>query len=235
MSRLLRFIFAFGLASFMSGCGTVTKDTSRTFKTVTVDAGHGGRDSGAYRRRGPREKVIALDVARRLDRKLRESQLKTVMTRSGDVFVSLDRRVAIGNAQRNSIFVSIHFNDSPRRVIHGFETYYYSSASLALAQRIQRKLAAIPGARDRGVHRGSFRVLRNVIYPSVLVECGFLSNRSDRNEAGSAVFRERLADKIAEAIVEQRFGPGVYHAQAAPSPPPPAEGPGLVSPKLFPP
>jgi N-acetylmuramoyl-L-alanine amidase len=157
------------------------------------------------------------------------------MTRSGDVFIPLDQRVAIGNAERNSIFLSIHFNDSPRRVTHGFETYYYSSASFELAQRIQKHLLTIPGAVNRGVHRAGFRVLRNASYPSVLVECGFLSNRSDRNEAGSAVFRERLADKIAEAIVELRFGPGVYHRPASPQPPPPAEGPGLVSPKLFPP
>ena len=235
MSRLIRFTLALGLTSFLAGCGTVTKNTIRTFNTVTVDAGHGGKDSGAYRRRGPAEKHVALDVARRVDRKLRESQLKTVMTRSGDVFIPLDQRVAIGNAQRNSIFLSIHFNDSPRRVIHGFETYYYSSTSFELAQRIQKHLLTIPGAVNRGVHRASFRVLRNATYPSVLVECGFLSNRSDRNEAGSAVFRERLADKISEAIVEQRFGPGVYHRPPSPQPPPPAEGPGLVSPKLFPP
>ena len=165
-----------------------------------------------------------------VDRKLRESQLKTVMTRSGDIFIPLDQRVAIGNAQSNSIFVSIHFNDSPRRVIHGFETYYYSSASFDLAQRIQKHLVTIPGAVNRGVHRASFRVLRNSVYPSVLVECGFLSNRSDRNEAGSEVSRERLADKIAEAIVEERFGSGVYHAPSVV-----AEGPYLVPPKLCPP
>jgi N-acetylmuramoyl-L-alanine amidase len=231
MSRLLRFTFAFGLAGFLAGCGTVTKNTSHTFNTVTVDAGHGGKDSGAYRRLGPPEKTVALDVARRVDRKLRESQLQTVMTRSGDIFVPLDQRVAIGNAQGNSIFVSIHFNDSPRRVIHGFETYYHSSASLDLAQQIQGRLATMPGAVNRGVHRANFRVLRNLIYPSVLVECGFLSNRSDRNEAGSETFREQVADKIAQAIVEERFGSGVYQVRSAPT----TAGPGLVSPKLFPP
>ncbi len=231
MSRSIRFPLAFGLVGLLAGCGTVTKNTSHTFKTVTVDAGHGGKDSGAYRRNGPPEKAVALDVARRLDRKLRESQLKTVMTRSGDVFIPLDQRVAIGNAQQNSVFVSIHFNDSPRRVIHGFETYYHSSASLDLAQRIQGQLTTIPGAVNRGVHRANFRVLRNLIYPSVLVECGFLSNRSDRNEAGSESYREQLADKIAEAIVEERFGSGVYHARSAPM----AQGPGLISPRPFPP
>ena len=109
------------------------KNTSRTFSTVVVDAGHGGKDSGAVRRYGPPEKIVALDVAQRLDQKLRESQIKTVMTRTSDVFIPLDDRVAIENSQKNAIFVSIHFNDSRRRGIHGFETYYHSPAAYDLA------------------------------------------------------------------------------------------------------
>ena len=95
--------------------------------------------------------MVALDVAQRLNRKLRESQFRTVMTRNSDVFVDLDRRVAIGNRQGNSIFVSIHFNDARRRGIQGFETYYASPYARSLAQRIQGKLLTLPGARNRGV------------------------------------------------------------------------------------
>src|SRR3954468_14261695 len=121
MAKLLRGIGC-GLVALLAGCSTVskTKNTSKTFSTVVVDAGHGGKDSGAYRRTGPAEKIVALDVARRLERKLRESQLKTVMTRSSDVFIPLEQRVAIENSQKNAIFVSIHFNDSRRRGIKGF-------------------------------------------------------------------------------------------------------------------
>ena len=81
-----------------AGCSTVhmssVKNTSKTFNTVVVDAGHGGKDSGAYRRYGPPEKMVTLDVAQRLEHKLRESQLKTVMTRDSDVFIPLNDRVA---------------------------------------------------------------------------------------------------------------------------------------------
>ena len=91
------------------------KNTSKTFSTVVVDAGHGGKDSGAYRRYGPPEKMVALDVAQRLEQKLRESQLKTVMTRNSDVFIPLNDRVAMENKQKNAVFVSIHFNDSRKR------------------------------------------------------------------------------------------------------------------------
>ena len=91
-----------------------------------------------YRRYGPPEKMVTLDVAQRLERKLRESQIKTVMTRDSDVFIPLNDRVAIENTQKNAIFVSIHFNDSRKRGTRGFETYYHSGASFDLANRIQQ-------------------------------------------------------------------------------------------------
>lgn len=187
-----------------------TKNTSKSFTTVVVDAGHGGKDTGAYRRYGGAEKIATLDVAKRLERKLRESQLRVVMTRTSDVFIPLDDRVAIENRQKNAIFVSIHFNDSRRRGIRGFETYYHSPIAADLANRIQQKLMTIRHSANRGVHTANFRVLRLAKYPAVLVECGFLSNRSEGGEARDAEYRDLLADKIAEAIVEERYGAGVY-------------------------
>jgi N-acetylmuramoyl-L-alanine amidase len=214
MSRLISCAFAIVLLTSLGACTTTqigrVKNTSKTFKTVVVDAGHGGKDSGAYRRYGTPEKVVALDVAQRLERKLRESLLKTVMTRSSDVFIPLDERVQIENSQKNAIFVSIHFNHSRRRAIRGFETYYHSGAASELANRIQAKLMTIPNSTNRGVRTANFRVLRMANYPAVLVECGFLSNRADGKQARDWEYRELLADRIAEAIVEQRYGPGVY-------------------------
>ncbi len=210
----------FGLVLFSAiallggGCATMTTNTSHTFETVVVDAGHGGKDSGAARRYSPPEKALALDVALRLDRKLRESQLRTVLTRDNDTFIPLDNRVAIGNSQKNAIFVSIHFNDSRRRGVSGFESYYHSPYAEPLARAIETNLAELPGAIDRGVHVARFRVLRNARYPSVLVECGYLSNRSEAHEASSSEYRELLADKIAEAIVDYRYGEGMYRRQA---------------------
>jgi N-acetylmuramoyl-L-alanine amidase len=216
MSRLIDRIVALALIAVLPACASMrtakVKNTSKTFSTVVVDAGHGGKDSGAYRRYGPPEKMVALDVAQRLNRKLRESQLKTVMTRNSDVFIELNDRVAIENSQKNAIFVSIHFNDSRRRGVRGFETYYHSGASFDLANGIQEKLMKIPNSKNGGVHTANFRVLRNATSPAVLVECGYLSNRSEGNQARDWGYRELLADRIAEAIVEQRYGAGVYRA-----------------------
>src|SRR6266581_716178 len=244
---------------FLAGCKTVPppqalKNTSRSFTSVVVDAGHGGRDSGAYRRSGQPEKVVTLDVATRLSRKLRDSQINVVMTRTNDVFIPLDTRVDIENSTPNSIFVSIHFNDSRRRGVKGFETYYHSPYAAELAQNIQNRLCSLKGAVNRGVHTADFRVVRKALYPAVLVECGYLSNRSEGREARNGEYRELLVDKIAQAIVEQRYGVGAYHApapapavvsqepQPQPQPQrqqkrkpglaPPGEGPGLAPPTL---
>src|SRR5438552_13738684 len=218
MPRFVNRIVTIGFVALLPACASMrtpaVKNTTKTFTTVVVDAGHGGKDNGAYRRFGGAEKIATLDVAQRLDRKLRESQLKTVLTRSSDVFIPLDERVAIENSQKNSIFVSIHFNDSRRRGIHGFETYYHSPHANELANRIQAKLMTIPHSANRGVHRANFRVLRLATYPAVLVECGFLSNRREGGEARDAEYRELLEDRIAEAIVEERYGYVVYQASA---------------------
>ena len=218
MPRLVTRIITLAFVASLAACSTVgtsnVKNTSKTFTTVVVDAGHGGKDSGAYRRYGPPEKMVALDVAQRLDRKLRESQVKTVMTRDSDVFIPLNDRVAIENKQKNAVFVSIHFNDSRKRRARGFETYYHSGASLDLASRIQQKLMTIPNSANGGVHTANFRVLRFANCPAVLVECGYLSNRSEGNQARDWEYRELLADRIAEAVVEQRYGSGVYRPSA---------------------
>jgi N-acetylmuramoyl-L-alanine amidase len=216
MPRLVSSFITLAFIASFAACSTVgtrgVKNTSKTFTTVVVDAGHGGKDSGAYRRYGPPEKIVTLDVAQRLERKLRESQIKTVMIRDSDVFIPLNDRVAAENGQKNAIFVSIHFNDSRRRKTRGFETYYHSGASVDLANRIQQKLMTIPNSTNGGIHTANFRVLRLANCPAVLVECGYLSNRSEGNQARDSEYRELLADRIAEAIVDARYGPGVYQS-----------------------
>ena len=240
MPRLVTRIVTLGFVALLAACSTVgtpgVKNTSKTFTTVVVDAGHGGKDSGAYRRFGPPEKTVTLDVAQRLERRLRESQIKTVMTRDSDVFIPLNDRVAMENAQKNAVFVSVHFNDSRKRKTRGFETYYHSGASFDLANRIQEKLMTIPNSANGGVHTANFRVLRLASCPAVLVECGYLSNRSEGNQARDWEYRELLADRIAEAIVEQRYGGGVYRpspqiaAQLRPPSEPASSGTNLTPP-----
>lgn len=184
---------------------TVLKSAPATpFSTVVIDAGHGGFDRGGIRQNLLPEKDVALDVAQRLQKSLRKSGLKTVMTRSDDRFVTLDQRVAIANAQRNAIFMCIHFNAALRRSARGVETFYATPTEARLATRIQRNLAATTSGDNRGVKRASFHVLRKTRMRAVLAECGFLTNPQDAALAQNARYRQVLADQISRAIVEDQ-------------------------------
>src|SRR5947207_14815880 len=96
MARFFLLPLVAATAVFVSSCGTGpalrVKDTTRTFTTVVVDAGHGGKDNGAFRRFGGAEKNATIDVATRLAAKLSESQFHVVMTRSSDLLFTLDER-----------------------------------------------------------------------------------------------------------------------------------------------
>lgn len=198
-----RILFAL-LCAFLAGCATQVKDTSRTFRTVVIDAGHGGHDNGARSRWAGSEKTHALAVSRRLEAKLRGAGFRTVMTRTTDQFIPLNDRPARGNRESNAIFVSIHFNHSPSRRIHGTEVYYTSAPSREIADRILRQVAELPGGSSRGVKTANFRVLKLNRYPAVLVECGFLSHRGEGSRCATPAHQERIADAITRALVEQR-------------------------------
>lgn len=174
------------------------------FSTVVIDAGHGGHDGGGIPGQRVSEKVLALDVARRLEKILRSAGYRTVMTRRNDVFISLADRVRIANSQRNSIFVSIHFNSASNRDAAGIETYYYNTSGARIAQNIQTNLIRACRAENRGVKHRGFYVIRHTRTPAVLVECGFLTNASEARRCLNASYRQTLATQIARGILASR-------------------------------
>jgi N-acetylmuramoyl-L-alanine amidase len=196
-----------GLAlPWLAGCetGPSVKDTSRTFRTVVIDAGHGGHDTGARSRWAGLEKDAALDTALRLDPKLQAAGFQTVLTRRGDYFIPLGQRAQISNSQDNAIFVSLHYNDAPSRSACGVETYYRSKPSRKIAERIQSAICCLPGVTSRGVKTANYWVLRRNEYPAVLVEGGFLSNPREGARCANPGYHEALANAIAAAIIAQR-------------------------------
>ncbi len=174
------------------------------FKTVVIDAGHGGHDLGGIRGQTVLEKVVALDVAQRLQKQLDRAGFRTVMTRDSDVFVSLGQRVAIAKAQRDAIFVSVHFNAAPRVGARGVETFYATRNSRPIAAHIQRQLISLPLTGNRGVKHAEFYVLRRNGVRAALTECGFLTNPQDTALAIKSSYRQRLAEGMATAIRSYR-------------------------------
>jgi len=171
-------------------------------KTVVLDPGHGGIDRGGIPGQKYPEKVVALDVAQRVQSKLRAAGYQTVMTRTGDYFVGLRERCQMANQQHNAVFVSIHTNSDPRGTGIGIETYCLSRQSLKLATAIHREVLRASGTPDRGVRsRRRLFVLRNNHIPAVLVEIGFLTNAIEGPKlANSSDYRDRIAAAIARGI-----------------------------------
>jgi N-acetylmuramoyl-L-alanine amidase len=99
------------------------------FDTVVLDAGHGGEDTGAHGPRGLVEKELVLDVGRRLAARLRERELRVVMTRDDDRYVSLEERFAIANDARGDLFISIHANATRDSEVSGVETFFLAVAA----------------------------------------------------------------------------------------------------------
>jgi N-acetylmuramoyl-L-alanine amidase len=172
--------------------------------TVVVDAGHGGIDRGGAPGQRVPEKPYTLDVAQRLAATLRANGVRVILTRDGDYFVGLRQRCDIANAQKNAIFVSIHFNGAPRSAADGIETYYYSGQSSSLAASVHRRVLAATGLEDRHVRRRGFFVIRRTNIPSILVELGFLSNPDTAQKvSGSPAYRQTLADAVARGIMDR--------------------------------
>ncbi|MBE2284064.1 MAG: N-acetylmuramoyl-L-alanine amidase [Prosthecobacter sp.] len=171
------------------------------FDTVILDPGHGAHDRGAaigyvY------EKHLALDTARRVEQLLKKEGLNVIMSRSRDVFIPLHDRSALGNSRRNAIFVSIHYNYNRGGSGAGAETYYHFSSSYMLAAYIQAYLVQRSSMTNRGVKSANFHVIRATTKnPAVLVECGFVSNSSERARMMTGEFRKRIAEGIAQGII----------------------------------
>lgn len=107
-------------------------------RTVVIDAGHGGKDSGARRGR-TKEKDINLAIAKKVGARLKKAGLKVVYTRTKDEFVSLRKRAQIANRSHGDLFISIHANANRRSHVHGIETYFLNTTSSRYARRLAKR------------------------------------------------------------------------------------------------
>ena len=183
-----------GCALFEEGAGL------SNFRTVVLDPGHGGYDNGAKAARGLNEKMLTLDVARRVKPLLEARGYHVVMTRNSDVFIPLGGRTGISNANADAAFVSIHCNWANRRSANGVEAYYYNPRSAPLASNILREIAGCYGSHSRGVKFARYYVLHHNERPATLLELGFISNGKENASLQDPAVRQRIAEKIAIGI-----------------------------------
>jgi len=197
---LLAVVLLPGCALFEQGAGL------SNFRTVVLDPGHGGYDHGAHAVKGMDEKMLTLDVARRVKPQLEARGYRVVMTRTTDVFIPLGGRTAISNSHPDAAFVSIHFNWAPRRSANGVEAYYYNPRSSPLAANILHEISGCYGSHSRGVKFARYYVLHHNERPATLLELGFISNSKEDASLQDPRVRQILAEKIATGIAKGHGG-----------------------------
>lgn len=182
---------------------TITKKPS---PLIIIDAGHGGMDNGASCG-GLFEKISALRTAKLVQIHLRKKGYRVQMTRTKDEFIPLAKRAQIANKAKARLFVSIHYNAAKSTDAKGIEVYYYNSkepwrlnGSKKLATCVLHRLIARTGAHSRGVKTGNFHVIRETDMPSILVEGGFVTNKSERSLLKEYRYLDRIALSVAEGI-----------------------------------
>jgi len=122
--------------------GAISRNRNKQQIIVAIDAGHGGNDPGAVGKKGTKEKVVALQIAKRLKRLIdRQPGMKGVLIRKGDYYVSLRKRIAEARKAKASLFISIHADANPNRKLTGSSVYILSTggASSAAARWIANK------------------------------------------------------------------------------------------------
>lgn len=178
-------------------------------KTVVIDPGHGGTDSGARGRR-LLEKDVNLDVAQRVVGKLQALGVNAVLTRADDTLVDVHERPLIAERLGADLFVSIHCNAMRNRNRgRGTETFHWRQESKCLALLLQQALVASLQRPDRGVKRARFAVIRNNSMPSALVELMFLNDDTEEELLAQEATRERAAEAIVSGLRSYVEGSGV--------------------------
>ena len=201
------------------------------FRTVILDPGHGGKDAGATNALGT-EATYNLKIAGMVKTLLAAQGFKVVMTRSSNVYLTLQERVDIANAiQENAIFICIHFNAggpgargietftlSPPGVSHygsdvkASDSLMYAgnehdSANIALATAVHGTVLRKLGENtfDRGIKHARFSVLSGVRHPAILLEGGFLTHPYEARMIENPKYQDALAKGVVEAIAKYQF------------------------------
>ena len=181
---------------------------ARNNRLIVLDPGHGGSDSGAEHN-GLTEKVLTLDIARRLRTLLIARGWQVKMTRDSDVDVyqpndsahdELQARCDIANAAGARLFVSIHINSFTSSDLQGTTTYYYHPQDAAFASIVESKLISALGTQNDGPQHANFYVIHHTTMPAILVETAFLSNPDDAARLRSETFRQSVASAITDGI-----------------------------------
>jgi N-acetylmuramoyl-L-alanine amidase len=165
-------------------------------KSIVIDPGHGGRDSGTIGYRGTLEKELTLSTSQILYDLLKNAGANVILTRNDDSYSSLSTRVALAHYHDSDAFVSIHYDSINDSSIKGYTAYYYHHYQKELSQTVLDSLSKSLSSRNRGLKQGDYYVIRENKQPAVLLELGYLSNPSEEAMTSTHSFQDMAARSI---------------------------------------
>lgn len=206
-------------AAVLTGKFRVEREQSRQSRTkycVVVDAGHGGDDPGKIGTAGTLEKEINLAIAKRLEALLKQADVAVVMTRtdsnglydenaSGKKVQDMKRRVSMMEEAKADLAVSIHQNSYPSPDVSGSQIFYFkhSKEGEEMANTVQKQIENLEGIKNRPIKgNDTYYLLRRTEVPTMIIECGFLSNQEEATRLAEESYQETLAKAIADGIEE---------------------------------
>ena len=158
-------------------------NTPKKKYVVYLDVGHGGSDIGYQTESGEMEKDIDLEISKLVSSRLSsQGDISVIVSRNTDKLLSNTDRVEDANKQNADIFVSIHMTGNNDENAQGIQTFYRvesEDASDELATLVQKSAVAYVDLKDRGATPFTFGVLEGNNMPSILIQCGFLSNKEE--------------------------------------------------------
>ena len=191
---------------------------------IVIDAGHGGRDPGKEGVNGTEEKVLNLQITLRLKKLLEAEGIEVILTRKDDNGLyredasnkkveDMKARCKIITEAMPVFTISIHQNSYPEEYVKGVQTFYYgkSPEGKKLAETIQ---ASMEERLDKENHRtakanDNYYLLKNTPTPTVIVECGFLSNYEEAELLATEAYQEETAWAIHMGIMQYLNETGV--------------------------
>lgn len=176
---------------------------------VVIDAGHGGHDPGKVGVNDALEKDINLQIAQKVKTYLEKNGIQVIMTREDDAMEDtkledMKKRVALINEIKPAITVSIHQNSYSDASVKGAQVFYYagSEVSKEVASLMQEELRKVDTENTRQIKSNSdFYMLKKTEVPTIIVECGFLSNPGEAEKLTSEEYQEEMAQAICNGIM----------------------------------
>lgn len=169
-------------------------------KTIVIDPGHGGKDSGTIGS-GVMEKTLTLQTAKLLTNQLQAAGANVVLTRTDDTYLTLSERVKIVHQYQADAFISIHYDSSPSGLASGITVYYYDQSNdYPLALSLDPFLSQGLSIPYRGIRFGDFYVIRETNVPSVLLELGYVSNPAELATIASDAYQKQVAEAIVNGL-----------------------------------